>query len=76
GMSGHFLDITDLALLLVIGVGAAVLLAMLLGLLMTRYREIFFAMLSLAFSMILYGVLVKSSALGSTDGFNVKAWTL
>jgi branched-chain amino acid transport system permease protein len=43
---------------------------------MTRYREIFFAMLSLAFSMILYGVLVKSSALGSTDGFNVKAWTL
>ncbi|WP_455828642.1 branched-chain amino acid ABC transporter permease [Pseudomonas capeferrum] len=76
GMSGHFLNITDLALLLVIGVGSAVLLAMILGLLMTRYREIFFAMLSLAFSMILYGVLVKSSALGSTDGFNVKAWTL
>ncbi|VVN79242.1 branched-chain amino acid ABC transporter permease [Pseudomonas fluorescens] len=76
GMSGHFLNISDLALLLVIGVGAAVLLAMILGLLMTRYREIFFAMLSLAFSMILYGVLVKSSALGSTDGFNVKAWTL
>lgn len=76
GMSGHFLNISDLALLLVIGVGAAVLLAMILGLLMTRYREIFFAMLSLAFSMILYGVLVKSSALGSTDGFNVKAWSL
>ena len=76
GMSGHFLNITDLVVLLVIGVGVAVLLAMILGLLMTRYREIFFAMLSLAFSMILYGVLVKSSALGSTDGFNVKAWTL
>ncbi|PSS58872.1 branched-chain amino acid ABC transporter permease [Pseudomonas sp. BBP2017] len=76
GMSGHFLNITDLAVLLVIGVGVAVLLAIILGLLMTRYREIFFAMLSLAFSMILYGVLVKSSALGSTDGFNVKAWTL
>ncbi|WP_458372945.1 branched-chain amino acid ABC transporter permease [Pseudomonas laurylsulfatiphila] len=76
GMSGHFLNITDLAVLLMIGVGVAVLLAMVLGLLMTRYREIFFAMLSLAFSMILYGVLVKSSALGSTDGFNVKAWTL
>ncbi|MNB65431.1 leucine/isoleucine/valine transporter permease subunit [compost metagenome] len=76
GMSGHFLNITDLAVLLMIGVGVAVLLAMILGLLMTRYREIFFAMLSLAFSMILYGVLVKSSALGSTDGFNVKAWTL
>jgi branched-chain amino acid transport system permease protein len=43
------------------------------GLLLARYREIFFAMLSLAFSMILYGLLVKSSALGSTDGFNLHA---
>ncbi|EJD6677587.1 branched-chain amino acid ABC transporter permease [Pseudomonas aeruginosa] len=76
GMGGHFLNITDLPLLLLIGVAAAVALAMLLGLLMTRYREIFFAMLSLAFSMILYGMLVKSPLLGSTDGFNVKAWTL
>ena len=45
--------------------------AALLGLLLARYRDIFFAMLSLAFSMILYGLLVKSSALGSTDGFNL-----
>jgi len=29
------------------------------------------AMLSLAFSMILYGTLVKSETLGSTDGFTV-----
>jgi branched-chain amino acid transport system permease protein len=36
-----------------------------------RYRQIFFAMLSLALSMILYGVLVRSSVLGSTDGFNL-----
>ena len=35
------------------------------------YRDIFFAMLSLAFSMILYGTLVKSETLGSTDGFAV-----
>lgn len=41
------------------------------GLLLARYREIFFAMLSLALSMILYGVLVKTASLGSTDGFNV-----
>ena len=27
-------------------------------------------MLTLAFSMILYGLLVKTSTLGSTDGFN------
>ena len=39
----------------------------------TRYREIFFAMLSLALSMILYGILVRSPLLGSTDGFNLPA---
>jgi len=48
----------------------------LLGLLLRKYRDIFFAMLSLAFSMILYGLLVKTSALGSSDGFNVAAKTL
>ena len=37
-----------------------------------KYRDIFFAMLSLAFSMILYGLLVKTSALGSTDGFGLQ----
>ena len=42
-----------------------------LGLLLCRYREIFFAMFSMAFSMILYGLLSKSQKLGSTDGFNV-----
>jgi hypothetical protein len=42
-----------------------------LGFVMVRYREIFFAMLSLALSMILYGILVRSAALGSTDGFNL-----
>ncbi len=49
----------------------AVALAALVGLLMVQYREIFFAMLSLAFSMILYGLLVKNEAFGSTDGINV-----
>lgn len=44
---------------------------LLLGFIVRRYREIFFAMLSLAFSMVLYGILVKTEALGSTDGFNV-----
>ncbi len=42
-----------------------------IGFIVRRYREIFFAMLSLAFSMVLYGILVKTEALGSTDGFNV-----
>lgn len=47
-----------------------------LGLLLCRYREIFFAMLTMAFSMILFGVLVKTGTLGSTDGFNVAHPTL
>ena len=46
-----------------------------LGFVMARYREIFFAMLSLALSMILYGILVRSSTLGSTDGFNLPSPT-
>lgn len=58
-------------------VGAATLIAgfvaFITGFLLAKYREIFFAMLCLAFSMILYGVLVKSEVLGSTDGFHVVA---
>ncbi|HSQ10646.1 MAG TPA: branched-chain amino acid ABC transporter permease [Burkholderiaceae bacterium] len=52
------------------GVVAGIL-AFILGFLLAAYRSIFFAMLSLAFSMILYGLLIKSSVLGSSDGFNV-----
>jgi branched-chain amino acid transport system permease protein len=52
------------------------LLAYLLGFLLAKYRAIFFGLLSLAFSMILYGVLVKSETLGSTDGFTVNGLTI
>jgi branched-chain amino acid transport system permease protein len=68
--------ITDAAVMIVAGAVGAAALAGLLGLLLARYRQIYFAMLSLAFSMILYGVLVKSAALGSTDGFNLHARSL
>lgn len=69
----HQGGIADAALMIVAGTVSAAAVAGILGLLLARYREIFFAMLSLAFSMILYGLLVKSSALGSTDGFNLHA---
>jgi ABC-type branched-subunit amino acid transport system permease subunit len=59
-----------IVLVLLGGIGAGVV-AFLIGFLVARYREIFFAMLSLALSMILYGVLVKTESLGSTDGFSV-----
>jgi len=71
GMGGFFLGISDAFLLLLMGVALSVAVAIVLGLLLARYREIFFALLNMAFSMILFGVLVKTSALGSTDGFNV-----
>jgi branched-chain amino acid transport system permease protein len=59
-----------------LGAAAGALAAGVLGLLVARYRTIFFAMLTLAFSMIFYGLLVKTQALGSTDGFNVHPSTL
>jgi branched-chain amino acid transport system permease protein len=59
-----------------LGGAAAAALAFILGFLLARYRGIFFGLLSLALSMILYGLLVKSEALGSTDGFNILPSTL
>jgi ABC-type branched-subunit amino acid transport system permease subunit len=71
GLASQYLGVRDAFALLALGTVAALVLALLCGWLLTRYREIFYAMLTLALSMILYGVLVKSTALGSTDGFNV-----
>ncbi len=66
----------DAALMLCAALLASVAVAVVLGFLLAGYRGIFFAMLSLAFSMILFGLLVKSSALGSTDGFNIATRSL
>ncbi len=71
GIAGHYLQWTDGFLVLLIAMVVSGIVAAILGLLLCRYREIFFAMLTMAFSMILYGILVKSVGLGSTDGFNI-----
>lgn len=76
GSLGQFAGITDAIVLLLAGAAISGVVAVLLGFLLANYRGIFFAMLSLAFSMILFGLLVKSSALGSTDGFNLAPPTL
>ena len=44
--------------------------------LLARYRGIFFSMLSLALSMVGYGLLVKTESLGGSDGFNMGRVTL
>jgi branched-chain amino acid transport system permease protein len=65
------LGVTDALLLAGAGGAAAALIALPFAPLLARYRGIFFAMLTLALSMVLYGVLVKTDALGGSDGFNM-----
>lgn len=76
GVLGQYWGITDAALMLLAAMLVSGVVAAVLGILLAAYRSIFFAMLSLALSMILYGLLVKSAALGSTDGFNLPLPTL
>lgn len=76
GALHHFYGVSDIALMLLASVVVAAGVAAVLGLLLAKYRDIFFAMLSLAFSMILFGLLVKTSALGSTDGFGLSVKSL
>jgi len=51
------------------------LVGLVFGPLLSSYRGIFFAMLSLALSMVLYGSLSKMSFIGGTDGLNIGAPT-
>jgi branched-chain amino acid transport system permease protein len=68
--------ITDALLLAAIGAVVAALIAAPFAPLLARYRGIFFAMLTLALSMVAYGILVKTEALGGSDGFNMGRVTL
>lgn len=76
GALGRFFGVSDVVLDMLAGGAVAALFAVALGFLLARYRGIFFGLLSLAISMILYGLLVKNEALGSTDGFNILPATL
>jgi branched-chain amino acid transport system permease protein len=70
------LGVTDALLLTLAGGAVAALMALPFAPLLARYRGIFFSMLTLALSMVLYGVLVKAEALGGSDGFNMSRPTL
>jgi len=67
---------TDLFLRLLIGTLSAGIVGFLVGYVMRYYRGITFAMLNLAVSMMFYGLIIRSSALGSTDGFVLSRPTL
>lgn len=67
----------DALLLIALGTAVAALAGALIGLFMVRYRGIFFGMLNLAFSMVLFSVLAKSGAVtGGTDGLRFDRPTL
>jgi branched-chain amino acid transport system permease protein len=72
----NHLGITDMLGLLLGGGVVAALVAAPFAPLLSRYRGIFFAMLTLALSMVLYGLLMKLTVLGGSDGFNVGRPTL
>ena len=76
GALGIRLGVSDVLLQMLAGAAVAAFAAWILGFLLARYRGIFFGLLSLALSMILYGLIVKNEALGSTDGLNVLPSTL
>lgn len=60
---------SDALVLIALGTAAATVAGMLVGLFMVRYRGIFFGMLNLAFSMVLFSVIGKFGAVtGGTDG--------
>lgn len=65
------LGLSDALALTLLGGASAVLAAAPFAPLLARYRGIFFAMLTLALSMVTYGLLMKLELLGGSDGFNV-----
>lgn len=65
------LGLADAIALTLLGGAAAGLVAAAVAPLLARYGGIFFGMLTLALSMVLYGILVKWTALGGSDGFNM-----
>ncbi len=72
GFSVKWFRFHDMVVLLPLGAALGAVVAALVGLVMARYREVFFAMLNLAFSMMLYGILLKLYWLtGGTDGLGV-----
>lgn len=62
----------DLVLLILAGLGCALVFGLVIGLFVVRYRYIFFGMLNLAFSMVLYSILEKFFYItGGSDGLRV-----
>ena len=71
------LGIHDMALLIVFSVIVSTILGFVFGLFLVRYRAIFFAMLNLAISMVIYSLVSKLYTItGGTDGIGVPVPTV
>jgi ABC-type branched-subunit amino acid transport system permease subunit len=72
GLAVKYLGLREGVVLLALALVAGIAVSALLGLLVARYRGVYFALLNLAFSMVLYGVLLKFYAVtGGTDGLGL-----
>lgn len=77
GFSVKWFGFREALVLVPLGALTGLIMAALVGLIMARYRGVFFAMLNLAFSMILYAILLKLYwVTGGTDGLGVGTTTL
>ncbi|GBD14464.1 hypothetical protein HRbin25_00337 [bacterium HR25] len=77
GFAVKHLGVHEALLLLVFAVVTGVGMSALLGLLLARYRDVYFALLNLAFSMVLYSLLLKFYWITSgTDGLGLPTPTI
>jgi branched-chain amino acid transport system permease protein len=77
GFGSKWFGVRDVVLLVPLGALLGALVAALVGLFIARYRGVFFSMLNLAVSMILYAILLKFYwVTGGTDGISVRTPTL
>ena len=73
GLAMRSIGIGDAVALVGLGAAAALVLGLIIAPLLAGYRGIFFATLTLALSMIAYGILDKAYSLGGSDGINLHA---
>jgi ABC-type branched-subunit amino acid transport system permease subunit len=77
GFCVKWVGLRDALLLVPLGTLCAAIAAALVGVVIARYRGVFFAMLNLAFAMILYAALLKLYwVTGGTDGIGVPSPTI
>ena len=77
GFSVKWFGFREILVLIPMGALAGLVLSALVGLILARYRGVFFAMLNMAFSMIMYAILIKLYWFtGGTDGLATGVATL